>query len=132
MLTRGVPHTFRDGAHLLIPSTAIGSVPNFYQVTQLRTDDVHCREAAGKGPVVVLKAATSSSPFSGLTMNQLLLCVSLFPRPLLVQKVSKAKETYEVESVIEFRFSSWNSATYVRCGYGSNQTTDIHFRSTLL
>ena len=43
VLTRGIPPAFRDGVHLFLPSTAIGSIPS-YQVTRLRTNDVHCRE----------------------------------------------------------------------------------------
>ena len=39
--------------HPDIPSTAIGSVPSLYQVTQLRTDGVHCQESAGTRPVVL-------------------------------------------------------------------------------
>ena len=50
MLTQGIPPTFRGSVHLIIMSTAIGSVPS-YRVTQLRTDGVHCRESAGTGPV---------------------------------------------------------------------------------
>ena len=55
VLTHGILPDFRDGVHLylFIPSTAIGSIPNFYQVTQLRTDGVHCRESAGTRPVIL-------------------------------------------------------------------------------
>ena len=38
------------------PPYPIGSVPSFYRVTQLRTDDVRCRDSAGtRSPPVVLK-----------------------------------------------------------------------------
>ena len=53
MLTYGIPPDFRDGVHLFISSTAVHRVsPDFYRVTQLRTDGVQCRESAGTEPIV--------------------------------------------------------------------------------
>ena len=46
-----------------------------YQVTQLRTDGVHCRESAGTGPVnlkVVLNECCLGRPWQVSTMDQLL------------------------------------------------------------
>ena len=52
VLTYGIPPEFRDGVHLFIyiRHTPLGQ-SRVYQVTQLRTDGVHCRESAGTGPV---------------------------------------------------------------------------------
>ena len=52
VLPDGIHPAFRDGVPLLIWSTAIGPVPSC-QVTQIRTNGVHCRQAAGAGPVVL-------------------------------------------------------------------------------
>ena len=58
--------------------------PEFYQVTQLRTDGVYYRESAGTGPPVVLKVVrVTGAAYSGITMNQLI-CASIFPHPLSV------------------------------------------------
>ena len=54
-----------------------------YQVTQLRTDSVHCRESASTGPVVLKIVPVMIATFSGITMDQLM-CASLFPHPLMV------------------------------------------------
>ena len=60
---------------LFIPFTAIGSVPiRAYQVTQLRTDGVHRREAVGAGPVVLEAVPVSSTVFSGFPVDQLIIC----------------------------------------------------------
>ena len=50
---------------------------------QLRTDDVHCRESAGTGSVVLKVVSVTGAAFSGFTMDQLM-AASLFPHPLLV------------------------------------------------
>ena len=52
VLTHGIPPDFRDGVHLFIPPHA-SDQSRLYQVTQVRTDGIHCRESAGTGPVVV-------------------------------------------------------------------------------
>ena len=77
------------------------SQPRVHRVTQLRTDGVHCRESAGKGPVflkvvpvhcresagkgpVFLKVVpVTGSAILQVTMDQLM-CASLFSQPLLV------------------------------------------------
>ena len=82
MLTYGIPPDFRDGVHVFQPPYAIGSVPRVYRLLQLRTDDFHCRESAGTGPVV-LKVVPLTSAALQVTMDQLM-CASLFPHPLLV------------------------------------------------
>ena len=53
-LTHGIPPDFRGGVHLFILNrhTPSGQF-RFYRVVQLRTDGVHCRESAGKGPVAL-------------------------------------------------------------------------------
>ena len=78
MLIHRIPPEF-------IPSTTIGPIPiRVYRVTQLRTDDVHCRESTSTGPVnlkVVVPVADAA--FSGFAMNQFL-CAPLFQHPLLL------------------------------------------------
>ena len=49
----GIPPEFRGGVHLF-DSTIIrhpSGQSRLLRVTQLRTDDIHCRESAGTGPV---------------------------------------------------------------------------------
>ena len=65
VLFHGILLAFRDVVHLCIqvPSIAIGSVPSFIRSrTQLRTDSIHFREAAGAGPVVLKTAGTFNMP----------------------------------------------------------------------
>ena len=57
--------------------------PVFYQVVQIQTDDVHCRESAGAGPVVLKVVSVTGAAFSGIIMDQLM-CASLFPNPPLM------------------------------------------------
>ena len=64
---------------LLIPSTATGSVPSSYQVTQLFIDGLHCRESASTGPVVLKVVPVTGAAFLGITMDHFL-CLS-FPTP---------------------------------------------------
>ena len=54
-----------------------------YRVTQLRTNDVHCRESAGTGPVVLKIVPVTGAAILQVTMDQLI-CASLSPHPLLV------------------------------------------------
>ena len=84
VLSHEISPTFHGGVHFFTPSTAIGSVPS-YGVTHLRTDDVHCREAAGAGPVALKIVPATGAAFSGFTMDQLL-CTSLFQHPLSIMK----------------------------------------------
>ena len=55
-----------------------------YQVTQMRTDDVNCREYAGAGLLVLKVVPVTGAAFSGVTIDHFL-CVSLFPHSLLVK-----------------------------------------------
>ena len=48
-----------------------------YRVTQLRTDDVHCRESTGTGLVVLKVVPVTGAAFAGLTMDQLNVRLSL-------------------------------------------------------
>ena len=59
------------------------SQPRVHKVAQLRTDGVHCRESAGKGPVFLKVVPVTGSAILRVTMNQLM-CASLFSHPLLV------------------------------------------------
>ena len=62
---RQTPFIFTANRHRVSPNF-------FYQVTQLRTDGVHCRESAGIRPVVALKAfpVTTGAAFAGFTVDQ--------------------------------------------------------------
>ena len=52
VLTYGILPEFRGGVDLFILNRHTPSGQSrVYRVTQLRTDDVHCRESAGTGPV---------------------------------------------------------------------------------
>ena len=66
MLTYGIPPDFRGGVHLFILNnhTPLGQ-SRVYQVTQLRTDGVHCRESAGTKPVVVRVVPVTDAAFAG-------------------------------------------------------------------
>ena len=55
--------------------------PEFYQVAQLRTDGVDCRESAGTGSIVLKVIPITGAVFSGITMDQIT-CASFFPHPL--------------------------------------------------
>ena len=57
-----------------------------YRVTQLRTDDVHCRKSAGTRPVVLNVVPVTGATFSGSTTDQLM-CASLFLHLLLILMV---------------------------------------------
>ena len=81
VLPHGIPPAVRDGVHIIIYRQPPLGQSRVYQVTQLRTDSVHCRESAGTGTdSVVLKVVpVTGAAFSGFTMNQVLMCASLFP-----------------------------------------------------
>ena len=71
--THGIPPAFRDGVHLYRQPPLVQS--RVYRVTQLRTDNVHCRESAGIGPIVLKVIPVTGAAFSGLvgiTMGQIL------------------------------------------------------------
>ena len=106
VLTHGVPLDVRGGNHIFYHHTPSGQ-SRLYRVTQLRTGGVHCRESAvGSVPsfsgrviayqwrsLLRVRWHRASSPQGSssngcrlcITMDQLLLCASLFPHPLLVQ-----------------------------------------------
>ena len=86
VLTHGIPPDFCDGVHLFkFIYTALRHrvSPEFIGVTQLRTDDVHCREPAGTGPVVLKIVPLVGAAILQVTMDQSM-CSSLFPHPLIV------------------------------------------------
>ena len=56
-----------------------------YQVTQLRTDGVHCQEYAGTGPVVLKVVPVTSAAFSGITHGPINVRLS-FPTPTMGMK----------------------------------------------
>ena len=43
----------------------------------MRTDDVHCLESGGIGPVVLQEVPVTGAAFSGITMDQLM-CLCFF------------------------------------------------------
>ena len=53
-----------------------------HRATQLRTDRVHCRESAGTGPVVLKVVPVTGVAILQVTMDQQLMCASLFLHPL--------------------------------------------------
>ena len=57
-----------------------------YQVTQLRTDGVHCRKSVGTGPAVLKAVPVSGAAFSGIIMHQFLYAF-LLPHSLLYSYV---------------------------------------------
>ena len=81
MLTHGIPPDFLDGVHMYRqPPSGQSQV---YRATQLRTNDVHCRESAGTGPValkvVVPVTGAAFAGHHGPIINSM--CVSfLFPK----------------------------------------------------
>ena len=83
-ISREPSPSFRVGVNSFTPSTAIGTVPDLDQVTQLRTDRVHCLEFASTEEIILQAVRAKVAAFSGITMDHLL-CASLFPHPLRVQ-----------------------------------------------
>ena len=82
-LTRGIPPAFRGGVHLLLPPTAIGSVPSFIRSHNCVPMAPTNQESAGTGPVVLKVIPVTGAAFSGTTMDyDQLICASLFPHPL--------------------------------------------------
>ena len=53
--------------------------PKLYQVAQLCTDSVPCRESASTEPVVLKLVPVTVAAFLGITMNHSM-CASLFPQ----------------------------------------------------
>ena len=52
VLAYGIPPEFRGGVHLFVYNRHTPSGQSrVYRVTQFRTDDVHCQESDGTGPV---------------------------------------------------------------------------------
>ena len=67
MLTRWISANFRGGGHLYIYTdrhTPSGQ-SRVYQVTQMRTDGVHCLESAVSGPVVLKVVPVTGAIFAG-------------------------------------------------------------------
>ena len=76
VLTRGIPLAFRDGVHIYRqPPSGQSKV---YRVTEARTDEFHCRESVGPGPVVLRVVPVTGDAFSGVTVDQFL-STPLFP-----------------------------------------------------
>ena len=113
VLTHGIPPASRGGVivHLFVPPTAIGSVPiRVYQVMQLRTDGIQCREFAGTQPVVLKVVPVTGATFSGTTIDQLM-CASLFPDPILILYVVCSGHDDMCDTVR--KYSRLKSNTYV-------------------
>ena len=65
VVTDGISRAFRQGVHLYRqPPSGQSQVG---QVTQLRTDGVHCRLLAGTGPVVLKIVRGTGAAFLGIT-----------------------------------------------------------------
>ena len=65
---------------LIYPANSYRVSPEFYQVTQLRTNGVHCRESAGTRRVDVKVIPVTGAASSGLTMDASTCGIS-FPTP---------------------------------------------------
>ena len=70
----------------LEPSCAIGLVLSFIRSRDCVNDGIHYRESSGTGRVVSNVAEQTGASYSGNSMDQLM-CVPLFPHPLLVEWV---------------------------------------------
>ena len=64
MLTHGIPPDSAAASISLYRHPPPGE-SQVYQITQLRTDDVHCRESAGTGPVVLKVVPVTGAAFVG-------------------------------------------------------------------
>ena len=62
--------------------TPLGQSLLYRVITQFRTNDVHCRESAGTGPVVLKVVPATGAAILQVTTDQII-CASLFPHPLL-------------------------------------------------
>ena len=84
MLTHGIPTDVRSGIHFfyLNRHTPLGQ-SRVHRVTQLRTNDVHCRESTGTGSVVHKVFPVTGAAFLQVSMDQLMFA-SFFPHPPLV------------------------------------------------
>ena len=81
VLTHGISPAFRGGVNYFHHQPPSGK-SRVKQVTQLRTDVVHCRESARTGPVVLKVVPVTGGTFC-TTMDQFS-CAPLFPRPFLL------------------------------------------------
>ena len=86
VLTHGIPHEFRGGVHIFLPAPhTIGSVPSLsghaiaYRLRSLRRVRWH-RASSPQG-------SSGDGCCLCITADQMLLCSSLFPHPLLVHSV---------------------------------------------
>ena len=61
VLTHGIPLAFRHGIY--INSQPPSGRSRVYRVTELRTDDVQCRESAGTGPVSLKVVPATGAAF---------------------------------------------------------------------
>ena len=76
----------------------------------MRTDDVHCRESAGTGPVVLEVVPVTGAAFAVITVDQSV-CASLSPHLLLVCGYSMLKVSFNsIGGKIV-----WGSATCLLC-----------------
>ena len=97
MLNHGIPHDVRGGVHLCIPPSAIGSIPNLsghaiaHRSRSLSRVRWH-RASSPKG------SSITGAIFLGFTMDQLIMCASRFPHPLLVCNVVCMCDTKSIGS----------------------------------
>ena len=114
VLTHGIPPEFRGGVHILLPAPhTIGSVPSLsdhaiaYRLRSLPRVRWH-RASSPQG---------SSSDWCCLciTTDQMLLCSSLFPHPLLVHRVCMFKLSGVYQNI--------STAVVLYCFLKKNQNT---------
>ena len=82
VLTHGIPPAFRDGVQLYRQPRSGQS--RGYQVTQLCTNGVHCRDSASRGTVVLKVVPVPGAAFSDITIWTNTCAPLFFPRPLLI------------------------------------------------
>ena len=75
VLTHGIPPAYRDGVYIYANRHRVNPIA-LYQVMQLRTDGVHCRESPRTGPVVLKVVPVTGTAFSGFTMDQFFMRLS--------------------------------------------------------
>ena len=69
VLAHKFPRAFCDGVHIIYRQPPSGQL-RVYGVAELCTDGVHCRESAGKGPIVLkIVPVTGTAAFSGITLD---------------------------------------------------------------
>ena len=97
MLTHAIPPSFSDGVHLIYRQSPSGQ-SRLNPVTPLYTDEVHCRESAGTGSVVLKEVRVKGAAFSGVTKDDFFVRIS-FPTPPIIDTVCSGDVMCDTESI---------------------------------